>query len=60
MVPHGDLCSCLSCRGVRLQGFESKIKDLQSLCEGGQRKLLQLLPCSCSQLILQSAEDGRI
>lgn len=48
MIPTGDHCSCLGCRGVRFQGFESSIKNLQGLCEGGQRKLLQLLPCLCS------------
>jgi len=48
MVPSGDLCSCLGCRSARIQGFESNVKNLQGLCEGGQKKLLQLLPSLCS------------
>lgn len=42
MVPTGDLWSCLGCGSVGFQGFESNIKNLPGLCEGGQRKLLQL------------------
>lgn len=60
MVPTWDLCSCLGCRSVRFQGFESNIKNLQGVCEGGQRKLLELLPSLCSSQRLQRVWDRKI
>lgn len=61
MVPARDLCSCLGCRSVWFQGFESGIKNLRCLCEGEQRKFMQLLPSLCSsQRLLRRVGDGKI